>query len=147
MFNPSGWCLATPAELQRYGWTTVDLWVAPLITGIVATLTHAQPFWTYLHLLLMSFVRPVTAEALEKNPINPWTIAEARSFGAVILWVLFATRTVRNFGNAWWQMKPTKKDVMRSSMSVYHPNSLMFYFMLGVDGKRYPSALKAKKME
>ncbi|KIJ32421.1 hypothetical protein M422DRAFT_35823, partial [Sphaerobolus stellatus SS14] len=131
MFNPSGWTLSTPAELQSYGWTTVDLWVAPLITGIMALLTNAQPFWTHLHLLVQSFMRPVTAEALEKNPITLWSTQDARSLGAVILWVLFATRTVKNYGPAWWKLRSKKREVMRSR----------------VDGKRYPSNLKAKKTQ
>jgi len=119
MFNPSGWTLSTPGELQPYGWTTVDLWVAPFITGVMALLTNAQPFWTYLHLLITSFTRPVTAEALEKNPITVWSVEDARSLGAVILWMLFAARTVKNLGVTWWKSKPLKKEVMRNSTNTF----------------------------
>ena len=148
MFNPSGWSLATPAELQPYGWTTVDLWVAPLITGIMALVTNAQPFWTYLHLLVESFVRPVDAQALEKDPITVWSTEDARALGAVIIWVLFASRTVKNFGPAWWNSRSKKREVMRSSgcisnIRVWHPLNLI----VEVDGKRYPSSLKAKKTQ
>ncbi|KAL5533496.1 hypothetical protein ACEPAF_5272 [Sanghuangporus sanghuang] len=53
MLNPTGWSLVTPAELRPYGWTTVDLWCAPLTTGLYALLTHAQPFWAELHGVLV----------------------------------------------------------------------------------------------
>ncbi|KAH7072323.1 hypothetical protein BKA62DRAFT_778722 [Auriculariales sp. MPI-PUGE-AT-0066] len=43
MLNPSGFALATPTELQQYGWTTLDLWVAPIVTGLHAL--ASQPFW------------------------------------------------------------------------------------------------------
>ena len=112
MLNPGGWYVATPAELKPYGWTTTDLWVAPLITGLAGLLTHAQPFWTYLHLSLVEFSRP---RSLDQNPVKPWNATDARALGAVVLWVLFATRTVRTMGVTWWNTKPKKKEVMRSS--------------------------------
>ncbi|THG92943.1 hypothetical protein EW145_g8527, partial [Phellinidium pouzarii] len=52
MLRPTGWALATPAELRAYGWTTIDIWCAPAITALYALLTHAQPFWAELHAML-----------------------------------------------------------------------------------------------
>lgn len=46
----------TPPELQAYGWMTVDLWCAPLVTGLYAFLTHAQPFWGDLHCLIVEWL-------------------------------------------------------------------------------------------
>jgi hypothetical protein len=124
MLSPGGWYLTTPAELKPYGWTTMDLWVAPLITGLSALFTHAQPFWTYLHLSLVGFSRPVDIQNLDQNPVKPWSTADARALGAVILWFLFATRTIKNMGVTWWNTKPKKKEVMRSSEHVF----LAFFF-------------------
>ena len=57
MLHPSGLRLAsTPPELRAWGWSTTDLWCAPLTTAIYATLTHAQPFWAGLHALVVSFI-------------------------------------------------------------------------------------------
>jgi hypothetical protein len=114
MLHPAGWHLATPAELKPYGWTTVDLWAAPLVTGLAALLTHAQPFWAYLHLSLVGFSSPLVILNKE-DLVKPWNTNDARAFGAVVLWVLFASRTVMNHGVAWWNAKPKKKEVMRSS--------------------------------
>lgn len=118
MLNPGGWHLATPAELKPYGWTTLDLWAAPLITGLAALLTHAQPFWTYVHLSLVEFSRPNDIQNLDNLPVKPWSTADARAFGAIVLWFLFATRTTRNYGIAWWNTKPKKREVMRSSKCI-----------------------------
>ncbi|KAJ2972081.1 hypothetical protein NUW54_g12351 [Trametes sanguinea] len=48
-FQPYALRLTTPTEFLPYGWTTTDLWCAPLITGLYAFLTHAQPFWADAH--------------------------------------------------------------------------------------------------
>lgn len=119
MLQPGGWYLATPAELKPYGWTTVDLWAAPLITGLTAALTHAQPFWDYLHRSLVEFSHPLTIQGRNETLVKPWTIEDARAFGAVVLWFLFASRTVKNLGVVWWNAKPKKKEVMRSSQPVH----------------------------
>lgn len=55
MLSPTGYTLRTPAELGAYGWTTVDLWCAPLVTGLYALLTHAQPAWAAAHAVLVEF--------------------------------------------------------------------------------------------
>ncbi|KXN92005.1 hypothetical protein AN958_11065 [Leucoagaricus sp. SymC.cos] len=86
----------TPPELQAYGWTTVDLWCAPVVTGLYAFMTHAQPFWADLHTLLIEMLGVATAgKAIE--PVDPET---ARVICALILSGLFTSRTVVNF-NMW----------------------------------------------
>ncbi|KAF8589670.1 hypothetical protein K439DRAFT_1612476 [Ramaria rubella] len=127
MFNPGGWSLVTPAELKSYGWTTVDLWAAPLITAIVALLTQAQPVWAHLHIILVGLFHSRDSNDL----LKAWTVEDARSFGAVILWALFAARAVKNYGIPWWNARPKKKEVMRSR----------------IDGRRYLGPSKIKKMQ
>lgn len=91
--HPTPLTLTTPAELQPYGWTTTDLWSAPLVTGIYATLTHAQPFWADLHAVLAGALGGTGADKIA--PLDPET---ARSACALVLAVLFASRTARKFG-------------------------------------------------
>ncbi|KAF8553738.1 hypothetical protein OG21DRAFT_1194127 [Imleria badia] len=100
--HPTPLTLTTPTELRPYGWTTTDLWSAPLITAIYATLTHAQPFWADLHAVLAGAlggsggVGGFGVATVEKiAPLDPET---ARSACALVLVVLFASRTARKFG-------------------------------------------------
>lgn len=69
--------------MQAYGWMTADLWTAPLMTGIFATITHAQPFWADLHTLL----------GAEKS-VDP---DSARALVAFLLATIFSGRTLKNF--------------------------------------------------
>ena len=131
MLHPTGFTVSTPAELRAYGWTTMDLWCAPVITSIYALLTHAQPFWADLHRMLVSLgvgvpyattiVETTLADLSEKIPsveVAPLSHEDARAICAILLGVMFAARTVRNFGpefiKSW---KGEKKRVMRSSKS------------------------------
>jgi len=97
--NPTPLALQTPPELQPYGWTATDLWCAPLITGIYALLTHAQPFWADVHgvlsgMLGASSIDPKTGAPGAVEALDPHT---ARAVCTVILAGLFVTRTVKNF--------------------------------------------------
>lgn len=94
LLDPTGIAVRTPNELLPYGWTTTDLWCAPLITGLFALLTHAQPFWADLHAVAAGFLGYASA-ADKVAPLDPDT---ARAICAVILATLFSTRAVRNFG-------------------------------------------------
>jgi len=93
--NPTPLSLQTPPELLAYGWTTADLWCAPLITGIYALLTHAQPFWSNTHVYLTELLG-MGIEGKHVEPIDPET---ARALCAVLLACLFSGRTVKNFTN------------------------------------------------
>ncbi|GJJ11909.1 hypothetical protein Clacol_006147 [Clathrus columnatus] len=119
MLSPTGLSLVTPAELEPYGWTTVDLWIAPLITGLWATLTHAQPTWTQLHIMFVSFIHSINGtqygKTFDESTVLPWSTSDVRSLSAMIIWVCFATRTARNFGVAWWANK-SKKESLKSKI-------------------------------
>ncbi|KAI6038406.1 hypothetical protein EDC04DRAFT_3141556 [Pisolithus marmoratus] len=94
LLHPTPLTVSTPPELLPYGWTATDLWCAPLITALYATLTHAQPFWADVHAVLTGLVGG--AEDLAKlEPLDPET---ARAACALVLSGLFATRTARMFG-------------------------------------------------
>ncbi|KAH7914047.1 hypothetical protein BJ138DRAFT_1057715 [Hygrophoropsis aurantiaca] len=93
--HPTPLALATPAELQPYGWTTTDLWSAPLVTGLYALLTHAQPFWGELHSVLSG----ILGGGVEK--VEAMDNESARAICALVLAGMFATRTAKNFGYAW----------------------------------------------
>ncbi|KAH7890043.1 hypothetical protein F5I97DRAFT_630043 [Phlebopus sp. FC_14] len=94
--HPTPLALTTPAEFQQYGWTATDLWSAPLITGLYATLTHAQPFWEELHIVLSTALG--ASEGGKVEPLDPDT---ARTACALLLAGMFATRSVRTYGSLW----------------------------------------------
>jgi len=85
LLAPTGMTLSTPPDLLPYGWTSLDLWCAPLITGLYGVLTHALPSLANVHAAVMgNDVAPVDAEL-------------ARAACALLLAAAFTTRTVRNF--------------------------------------------------
>jgi len=98
--------VATPPELLPYGWTATDFWAAPLVTGLYATLTHAQPFFTYLHALLYVFFVPFGLAPLSKiglasghqQVIAPVDHETARAVCAIVLCALNANRAMRAYG-------------------------------------------------
>ncbi|KAI0700500.1 hypothetical protein C8T65DRAFT_657553 [Cerioporus squamosus] len=95
-FQPYALSLTTPTELLPYGWTTTDLWCAPLVTGLYAFLTHAQPFWADAHSVALGWLG--TSGGAEKiAAVDPET---ARAVCAVLLATLFSTRAAKNFGPA-----------------------------------------------
>ena len=84
--------MQTPPELQAYGWTTTDLWCAPLVTGLYALLTHAQPFWADTHGLLAGLLGE------SQQPVKPLDPELARVVCVLVLSTLFVGRTVKTFG-------------------------------------------------
>ena len=131
-FHPYALTLTTPTEILPYGWTTTDLWCAPLVTGLYALLTHAQPFWAELHALLVAFgAAPAFSSGIDRVEVTTdggsakLVVAEAlnaetaRAACAVFLTTLFVTRTVRNMGADYLRELrgggAEKKRVMRSS--------------------------------
>ncbi|KAF8595978.1 hypothetical protein BDV93DRAFT_548585 [Ceratobasidium sp. AG-I] len=109
MLDPRGWRLdRTPPEVLPWGWTTVDLWSAPAITALWATLTHfqgaqSQSIWTDIH---TSYVVASGSSGLaeEKQPVAPdaWSHSDARALCIAVLITLFVART-------WWNMGPLPK--------------------------------------
>ncbi|KAH9483609.1 hypothetical protein JR316_0003079 [Psilocybe cubensis] len=91
---PVSLSVQTPPELKAYGWTTADLWCAPVVTGLYALLTHAQPYWAELHSIL-SGVLGSTSLGEPVKPLDPET---ARAVCALLLSGLFFGRTTKNFG-------------------------------------------------
>ncbi|KAI0781431.1 hypothetical protein BD413DRAFT_505249 [Trametes elegans] len=95
--QPYSLALTTPTEFLPYGWTTADLWCAPLITGLYAFLTHAQPFWAAAHGVALGFLGYGGGEAAKAVAVDPET---ARAICALALAGLFATRAAKNFAPA-----------------------------------------------
>ena len=95
-FHPYALTFTTPTEFLPYGWTTTDLWCAPVITGLYAFLTHAQPFWADAHTVALGWLG--TSSGAEKvAAVDPET---ARALCAVVLAGLCSTRAAKNFGPA-----------------------------------------------
>ncbi|KAH6919131.1 hypothetical protein BKA70DRAFT_1381695 [Coprinopsis sp. MPI-PUGE-AT-0042] len=92
--NPTSLSVQTPPELLPYGWTTTDLWCAPVTTALYAFLTHAQPFWADLHTLIVGFAGGAVGEK-GVEAVDPET---ARAICALFLSALFTGRTAKNFG-------------------------------------------------
>lgn len=136
MLSPYGWHLKTPPELLEGGWRTMDLWVAPLMTGIYALLTQSQPAWVPYHTYLIKRVGKPTlfgsfeyaTDILQEEDghwkefdvsmasVKPIGAVEARSICALVLCVLFAYRSIINFGFDWTKTAKNKqKKVIRSS--------------------------------
>ncbi|KAH9048252.1 hypothetical protein EDB84DRAFT_295846 [Lactarius hengduanensis] len=109
LLRPTPMQVSTPPELLPYGWTATDLWAAPLVTGLYATLTHAQPFFAHLHVLLFSFLSPLglaylsDASAKRDGPstqkeVAPLDTHTARAVCAIVLCALHVNRAVRTYG-------------------------------------------------
>ncbi|KAH9955637.1 hypothetical protein BC827DRAFT_1236242 [Russula dissimulans] len=105
LLRPTPIEVATPPELLPYGWTATDVWSAPLVTGLYATLTHAQPFFTYLHALLYAFFWPLGLAHLSdvttksgQRAVAPVDHETARAFCAIVLCALNVNRVMRAHG-------------------------------------------------
>ncbi|KAH9890569.1 hypothetical protein C8Q73DRAFT_704812 [Cubamyces lactineus] len=92
-FQPYALTLTTPTEFLPYGWTTTDLWCAPLITGLYALLTHAQPFWADAHTVALGWLGAAGVDG-KVAALDP---ESARAVCALVLAGLFTTRAVKNF--------------------------------------------------
>ena len=126
MLSPTGYFLTTPAELKAYGWTTTDVWCAPVTTALYALLTHAQPIWGVLHAVLIGLLNGtgVTEINVEKSSVEPMEPSEARAICAIFLSSLFLSRNVKNFGGAAFKglFYGKKKQVIRSSELLSRPS-------------------------
>jgi hypothetical protein len=123
LLQPTPMATVTPPELLPYGWTATDLWIAPLVTGLYATLTHAQPFFAHLHALLFSFFSPFGLAPLSfqyatpGNPdpegvVVPLEAADARAVCVLVLSALFGLRAVRAFGSGIAKPGPPLKGLV-----------------------------------
>lgn len=97
--------VATPPELLPYGWTATDVWSPMLVTGLYATLTHTQPFFTNIHTLLYAFFWPFglarLSEAKSGSSANTVTAIDhetARAVCAIVLCALNINRAMRAHG-------------------------------------------------
>ncbi|KAG8833263.1 hypothetical protein FRC17_011038 [Serendipita sp. 399] len=136
MLSPYGWHVKTPPEFLPGGWRTMDLWVAPLITGIYALLTQAQTVLVPYHTSAVQRVGKSTifgmieiSETIEilsddstitsvTSSVQPMKKGDARSLCALILAILFGYRAIVNFGIDWAKSHgpiKAKKRVIRSS--------------------------------
>ncbi|KAI0303530.1 hypothetical protein B0F90DRAFT_1809705 [Multifurca ochricompacta] len=118
LLRPTPMTFMTPPELLPYGWTATDLWVAPLVTGLYATLTHAQPFWAHLHALLFSFFSPLGLAPLSfpsakpdagvvEGVVVPLNANDARAVCVLVLSTLFSLRAVRSFSSVVANFEPS----------------------------------------
>lgn len=111
--EPTPLTVQTPPEMQPYGWTTTDIWCAPLITGLYAFLTHAQPAWADIHKVLSEFLG-MQAEGKQVLPLDPEV---ARANCALILALLFTGRAVNRFGILKFRSFPGKSACHFSASS------------------------------
>jgi hypothetical protein len=139
MLSPHGWHIKTPPEFLPGGWRTMDLWIAPLITGVHALLTQSQAAWVPYHRYIVERVGSSTIFGtleyavmedgeLERSVVaivKPMGEAEARSICALVLCVLFAYRAIINFGVDWARssdaLRVKRKRVIRSSEYRFSP--------------------------
>lgn len=140
MLSPNGWSVSAPPELGAYGWMTADLWVAPLMSALFATLTQSQPFWVELQRLAIAFVTPevlsgfVKAEVGEDGVFNPMSKESARAVCAVFMGALFASRALKNgWPTAVEDAKKARKAIAPSPVSTT-PN-VKVTSLTGANGK------------
>ncbi|VDC03902.1 unnamed protein product [Peniophora sp. CBMAI 1063] len=102
LLSPGPMTLTTPPEFLPAGWQATDLWIAPLCTAIYATLTHAQPFYTTLHVMLARLLAPAGLAHVALDGPRAKLLAvdddTARAVCVVILAGAFLTRTVKTYG-------------------------------------------------
>jgi hypothetical protein len=111
LLRPTPIELATPPELLPYGWTATDFWAAPFVTGLYATLTHAQPFFAYIHSLLYVVFWPFGLAPLTETTSKTGLASghrqqvvvavdhqTARAFCAIVLCALNVNRAMRAYG-------------------------------------------------
>ncbi|KAG8993007.1 hypothetical protein FRB94_011152 [Tulasnella sp. JGI-2019a] len=109
MLSPNGWSVQTPPELEPWGWTSLDILVAPIMTALFATLTHSQSVWRDAHIQATSYMGygPLKGNFTTTNEkysgagttdSAPFDDESARAICAMILMGLFSGRALKNFG-------------------------------------------------
>jgi len=136
LLRPTPIELATPPELLPYGWTATDVWAAPFVTGLYATLTHAQPFFAYIHSLLYVFFWPfglaplaeVTSKTVLASGHRQHVVAAvdhetARAFCAIVLCALNVNRAMRAYGPGYRAMITQVANAVSSAKPLPKPLS------------------------
>lgn len=159
MLSPYGYHVRTPPEFRTAGWTTMDLWIAPLITALYAILTHTQPFWVPIHTIFIKqvsrktllFGRVLLVSDMVENDEGEWSEIlkeyvkpmgkeEARSVLAILVCLLFAYRAIVNFGLEWVRMK-RKKMIKTREYSIRGPIQVS---LTRIKRKRFETTLKRR---
>ncbi|KAG8930464.1 hypothetical protein FRC02_004128 [Tulasnella sp. 418] len=119
MLSPEGWSVTTPPELLPYGWTSLDLLSAPLITSIYATLTRSQTVFSHLHSASLgqslngttfdSFGDKHQSVPIRSPNDGAFDQESARAICAMIMSVLFIGRTWKNYGYQAYKGQQTLK--------------------------------------
>lgn len=99
----------------------MDLWCAPTITGLYALLTHAQPFWGEVHTVLMQLLGG-SVDSKQAEPLDPET---ARALCAMVLSVMFTSRTVNNSFGSYSKTLGQKKQGMHQHI-IMHRSLIIF---------------------
>ena len=76
------------------GWTTTDLWCAPVVTALYATLTHTQPFWAGVDAMLGALAGGGYAAEAKLQPLD---VETGRAACALVLVGLFVTEAAKMF--------------------------------------------------
>lgn len=120
------WKLNTPAEVQPWGWLTIDFWSPLVITPLYVALTQAHPAFAQPYVALRQWALPtLNSYAGKPLPLTApvWTKAEARAACAIVLAVLFAGRAIYNFGS-WEAVVAAKKRPLKAKQRVSNGKSM-----------------------
>ncbi|KAI0045146.1 hypothetical protein FA95DRAFT_1495931 [Auriscalpium vulgare] len=104
LLKPTALSLTTPPEFLPGGWAAVDLWAGPLIAGMYATLTHAQPFFADLHAVFYDFWAPLGLARLSfadgpGGTVAPLSVQDAQAACVIVLGTIFSVKAIKTFGN------------------------------------------------
>ena len=72
---------------------TTDLWCAPVVTALYATLTYAQPFWVDVHAMLGALIEGGYAAETKLQPLDTETARAACALVLAGLFVMWAAKT------------------------------------------------------
>jgi hypothetical protein len=113
MLSPFGYTLRTPPEFLPGGWTTMDLWIAPLITCLYALLTCGQSYWVPAHHAVMGWLEAVGVQSASgqvfEGKMKGVDELTAQAICALVLIALFSWRALATHGQV--QVKHVKKKV------------------------------------
>jgi hypothetical protein len=134
LLRPTPIEITTPPELLPYGWTATDFWACPLVVGLYATLTHAQPFFAYVHSLLYVFFWPIglaplaeaktgQASGKRQHVVAAVDHQSAQAFCAIVLCALHVNRAMRAYGPGYKNMITQVANAVSSAKPLSKPLS------------------------